>query len=53
LDLSYPTLRGRLDKIIEHLRTIAREKSPEEILSDVQTGAATAEQAIEQLKKMA
>ncbi len=53
LDLSYPTLRSRLDRIIEKLQSTAAAKSPDEILDDIERCRTTPAAAIEQLKKMA
>jgi hypothetical protein len=51
LDLSYPTLRSRLDKIIAKLESPS--KSPDDILRDINRGNITPEAAIGQLRKMA
>ena len=52
VDLSYPTLRARLDKIITRLQEMIANQRPDEVLDAVERGALTPEVAIKQLKGM-
>lgn len=47
LDLTYPTLRSRLDRIIAKL-----EASPDGVLGALESGDLSPEQAIQQLRRM-
>jgi hypothetical protein len=53
LDLTYPTLRSRLDRIIAKLQATRSEKDPATILDAVKEGKLSAEDAIARLKRMA
>ncbi|MBX7246113.1 MAG: DUF2089 domain-containing protein, partial [Candidatus Sumerlaeaceae bacterium] len=52
LDLTYPTLRSRLDRIIARLEEIEAEHAPDEILDQVSRKTMTPEEAIKRLKGM-
>ena len=53
LQVSYPTVRARLDEVIAALsRMDATGRSREEILKDLEEGRLTAAQAIEELNKL-
>ena len=51
LDLTYPTLRGRLDRIIAKLEPPAG-ASPDEMLDAVERGTVSPDDAIARLEKM-
>ena len=54
LGISYPTVRIRLDKVIENLKTIKEKNSPRrlEILEKLEKGEINATDAVELLKKL-
>lgn len=54
MGVSYPTVRGRLDDILERLDAIERgvEQKRHEILDALENGKVTAKDAAEQLKKV-
>jgi hypothetical protein len=50
LDLTYPTLRSRLDRIIARLQQAA--PTPDQILDEVSGGALSPDEAIRELRKI-
>lgn len=53
LQVSYPTVRARLDEVIAALsQSGASRRTKEDILSDLEKGIITAAQAIEELNKL-
>lgn len=54
LNLSYPTVRNRLDKVIANLQALDANKQTERtrILDALERGEITSEQALEQLNKL-
>jgi len=53
LEISYPTVRSKLDEVISALsRNASAGRTKEEILSDLEQGRLTAAQAIEELNRL-
>lgn len=53
LNISYPTVRAKLDEVIAALSTVTLSgRTKEEILSDLEQGRISAAQAIEELRQL-